>query len=325
MSTKGGRNASRTPEIQRIHLMEASMQFDDSIGQMEHDLRYALAQAPDVIGFTEITSSAWKNRLRNVCRELGYQPIILTKNIQLAVKTGGPGKVKVKDKGQLKAGEGSGGSIKARFIGWVRISWYEMDIFVHCCHWSRMRLGAERHTDITNTFAALVKKHGQNGRLSFFMGDLNINEGTDNRTDAPNMPNHIFRENGLLTIWDEFREIPPPTLGNVVFDVIGSYRPDAGVTAGRYLIHPKQNSDHSFVSGWYDIDVSKKTSTGLPTAIGTTGDPIDIIGRELPDGQGGDPYPYDYVSGNISWADYLDDDVYALPYAYGDSDSHRHG
>jgi hypothetical protein len=327
---KGG---AKKADIQRIHLMQASMQFSDSIPQLERDLDFVFAQGPDVVGFTEITSSRWKDILRTKARANGYVAVIApASNVNLAVKLGGDAQTGLKGQGAIKAADGVGGAYHGRYVAWARITWYGQNIYVHEAHWSRLKHGDRRHTDVTTQMAAQVKKHGQGNAISFFMGDVNISEGVDNRNDDPNMPNHIFRSHGLLTIWDEFRnQPPPPTLGRAVFDVVGSYRPDTQVTGARYVVHPKQRSDHSFVSAWYDVDVSERVVTsGGGSTGGGGGGPVGTISNpsgseETPE----EPKAYsDYWlsgSGSIDWSDYLDDDLYELPFAYGDSDSHRHG
>jgi hypothetical protein len=324
-AAKGG---GKKAVVKTIHLMQASMQFSDSIAQLERDLDYALSQGADVVGFTEITSDQWKQILRAKARAHGYAPVIAPKsNVNLAVKLGGDAQTGLKGQGAIKAADGVGGAYHGRYVAWARITWWGQNIYVHEAHWSRLKHGDRRHTDVTNQMAAQVKKHGQGNAISFFMGDVNISEGADNRNNERNMPNFIFRENGLLTIWDEFQVLPPPTLGGAVFDVVGSFRPDKQVVGKRYVVHPKQRSDHSFVSAWYDVDVSERV-----TAAGGGGDggPVGTISNPSGDAETPTaPKAYsDYWlpgSGVIDWSDYLDDDLYELPYAYGDSDSHRHG
>jgi len=100
--------------------------------------------------------------------------------------------------------------------------------------------------------------------------------------------------------------------------VIGCYRPDKQVEGKRYKVHPRQQSDHRPVSAWYDIEVSKASNGN----VGNTGDTGGDGG-----GDGAEPPDVDFYAtgGNIDWSDYLNDDLYPLPFAYGDSDSHRHG
>jgi hypothetical protein len=169
------------------------------------------------------------------------------------------------------------------------------------------------HTDQTRTMCAQVKKHGQGDAIAFFAGDINVDEGADNASDHPNMPNFIFRQQGLLTIWDELHVNPPVTIEHSTFDIIGCYRPDKQVEGKRYVVHPKQNSDHRQVSAYYDVDVSKKVTTGGGGGDGGDGgEPDDTDDTTV------DPDFY-ATGGNIDWSDYLDNELYPLPVASGDS------
>jgi hypothetical protein len=86
------------------------------------------------------------------------------------------------------------------------------------------------------------------------------------------------------------------------------------VTGKRYVVHPKQHSDHRFVSAYYDIDVAKKAVTGGGGGDGGDGDEPD----DGDDPGAADPDFY-ATGGNIDWSDYLDNELYPLPTATGDS------
>ena len=193
---------------------------------------------------------------------------------------------------------------------------------MHSAHWVFIPHVQESHGELTNlhtqttrVMCTQVKKHGQGDSISFFAGDINVDEEADNRLDHPNMPNFIFRSQGLLTIWDELHVNPPITIAHSTFDIIGCYRPDKQVTGTRYVVHPKQNSDHRPISAYYEVDVSKKVTTGGGGGGGGGGG--TVTDQDDPD-TGFDPYVY-ASAGNVNWTDYLDNELYPLPVATGDS------
>ena len=320
-----GRPTAAPKSIKKtIHLMQVSLQRTDTMAQMEHDMKYAFSQGPDVIGFTEMVGSQMRATFNRVCREHDWVPIIpagVGLTVPLAVKLGGDADTKVRSRGAKLALPGVAKQYENRYISWVQIKWHNQNIWVHEGHWSRTKWGAERHTSVSAMMAAQVKKHGAKDAISFWMGDLNVDELDDDRATharaAANL-NTIFRDVGLLSVFDELHVNPPATLaGKGTYDVIGSYRPDKQVEGKRYKVHPKQKSDHRPVSAWFDIEVGQKAVVNLGF-IGTENDPDSADPERV------DPDFY-ATGGNIDWSDYLKDDTYPLPYAYGDSDSHRHG
>jgi hypothetical protein len=85
------------------------------------------------------------------------------------------------------------------------------------------------------------------------------------------------------------------------------------------VVHPQRFSDHRALSAWYEVDVTKRATVNIGN-IGTN-----------PENEGTDPEteridPDFYATGgNISWDDFLSNELYPLPYAYGDSDSRTYG
>lgn len=314
---------SRRADYRTLHLMQCSMQFDDSLAQMAADIKYAIAQGPDVIGFTEVDNSM-RARWRQEVLANGYHPVTPhDAGTPFAVKTAGPAFTFVKNFGGVKVLDANLPYYGARYITWVVLRWHDQHITVHEGHWARTKWGVDRHKSMSTAMATQVKGHGQGDKISFWMGDLNIDAEGDSRPHAENL-NQIFRGNGLLSIFDELHVNPPPTLGGKgVYDVIGCYRPDTQVVGKRYIVHPKQRSDHSFVSAFYDVDVSVATTTGTESTDPGEGVIVEENGYLTPpSGEEGYVDPDFYATGgNISWADYLDSDLYPLHFAYGDSDS----
>lgn len=304
--------------------MQCSMQFNDSNAQITQDIKYACAQGADVIGFTEVDQnmrSLWKREVR----DNGYHPVVPhDAATPFAVKLNGPSATFVMNQGGVKVLEANLPHYGARYITWVKIRWHDQEIWVHEGHWARTKWGEGKHKDMSNAMAAQVKLHGNGREISFWMGDLNIDVTGDGRVQAANL-NQIFRGNGLLSIFDELHANPPKTHESGTYDVIGCYRPDRQVKGTRYKVHPKQRSDHSFVSAFYDIDISFKVGVGHEQDWDWQN--IDWNGGWNDYDQNGTESTPEYVDpdfyatgGNISWADYLDNELYPLPYATGDSD-----
>lgn len=325
------------PEHKKVkkgfHIHHASLLYSLPIAQREADITYAFDTGADVITFTEAHEADTRGAIMRIGRAKGYSPVTFggKGDNAIAVKLKGDPDGKHRSTGGVMASAGIPNKPKnpehpalftPKYVRWVRYAWYDQDIWIHTAHWifiphiiNAHGEGVKVHTDTTKTMCAQVKKHGQGDAISFFTGDINIDEGADNASDHPNMPNFIFRANGLLTIWDEMH-VSPPTIHDSTFDIIGSYRPDKQVEGTRYVVHPKQNSDHRQISAYYDIDVSKKVVTGGGGGDGGAGEGED----------GADPGPPEafddgiwFGGGTIDWSDYQDDSIYALPVATGDS------
>ena len=313
---------------QTLHIMQASLRVFDPLDQRRADIEYALSQDADVVCFTESGEAETRGVIQAQALMHGYAHVLFTPgDSQLAVKLKGPPDARLKAKGGVMVSAAIPGSFGPRYVRWARFAWYDQDIWMHAAHWvfiphvesSHGELTA-LHTKTTNTMCAQVKKHGQGDSISFFAGDINVDEGADNALDHPNMPNYIFRANGLLTIWDELHVNPPITVEHSTFDIIGCYRPDKQVAGTRYIVHPKQNSDHRFVSAFYTVDVSKKVVTGGGGGDGGDGDGGGTGADPTTDDDPGVSDPDFYATGgNIDWSDYLDNELYPLPHASGDS------
>jgi hypothetical protein len=300
-------------EQTRIQLYQMSSRFRMSdIGYWE-DFEFAASKAPNLIAVTE---SGTRNLAK--ARDYGYRPVSTRgTNNDNEVTIFLAHQHTLIDQGQVAGGSWvSKGQRVFSPILWVGFRVAGHKVYAHESHWVARTTDAghvdpsERdkylaHLHTTNVMVEQVKKHGRGKNISFFMGDLNVSEQADNAENNPNLPNHIFRTNGLLTIYDELGVRPKEggTFGSAIYDIIGSYKKDNSVTGIRYNIWPKQHSDHRPVSAWYDITEARKSS------VGQTPDPEPTPSED----------PSYVTGGNIDYSDYQGNDIYPMPVATEDS------
>jgi len=245
-------------KTKRLHLMQASMQFNDTPAQQRSDFDEILARGADVIGFTEVNANKpIAQLLHTAAHAAGYR--VLNSH-----KGGDPLAVKrehdVLDAGWQPVhpgnpGPAAQGGYAPRGISWAQIDFDGELVFVHEAHWitgfDRRDERAARHTMLSEAMSEIVTQHARGRCLSFFMGDDNIDERVDVGRN-PEKPAAIFADAKLLTIWDELDEYPG-THGKRVIDIIGSHERDRRVTAHRVKVWPQLHTDHRQVSAWYDI------------------------------------------------------------------------
>lgn len=294
----------------QLHILHASSLLTLTNDQAEADLRNLLGKNPDVYGTTETHTPARIEMMRKVGKDMGY-------TVHHQPNIGEPFMVKIQDNlkvhnvGRVLAQKGNGlprGStnlIDNRYISWLHLKFWGLDLFTHITHWQahteESALRTTAHVRETRVMAAQVKLHGVGNNISFFQGDLNYDENDRNRLHGANSPLVIFREQSLKIIWDELGSTPAPTFENRAIDVIGRYMHDDRVKGKRYKVYPRGNSDHRAISSWYDVEVRKKTVNNDPPP------------KEKP--------PIYATGGDIDWSDYDDNSLYPLPYAVDDSDT----
>ena len=296
-----------------FHIMHASMRFDRPPEEFKDAIRWQMQQDPDIISYTEI--SRFHKELREVCQGTNYRPALASKGREggFIVKVGDHCRVTDQDSVfalEGRPGPASQGGFADRYIFMVKIKWYGEDIWYHSAHWTTgYYKSPERdrwHEHMTSIMVNQVKKHGKGRTLSFFGGDQNVDEQSDNqRRDARSQMDGVFRDNGLLTIWDEMG-VFPPTHGlehGPTIDIIGSYNPDKRVKAKRWKVYPKHASDHRPISAWYEITHTQGGNVG-----GNTG------------GGKATPKKGFVHGGNVDFSDYADGRIYDLPMAVDDSD-----
>lgn len=149
-------------------------------------------------------------------------------------------------------------SAKFRWIGadnsiiWANNTQADSHIEVagHPRHLPRVELATEMFRDAARHM--VIDAHGKS--LAFLMGDMNVDEDADNRVDWWGFPNQIFREHGLVSIYDELHTPASfDTHGRRKIDVIASYKGDARVEAELVSRGPRLGSDHNPVLGRYRV------------------------------------------------------------------------
>lgn len=312
-----------------IHIIQGSLKVSDPVADFKEDIRYQLSFDPDLVFLTEMRN--FHNALREVLPD-SYRPIFLPNNKEEAfyVKVGDH--ANVKSRGAVKVhpgdpGTGADGLVgyPARYVNWVQMNWWGEDIWYHGSHWvPGQTFSSERqsrHVQMSKQVAKQVRLHSRGDAVCFFSGDANINAAGTGK-EVRNSMDRIFRDEGLLTIWDEMG-VAPSTHGGPqgpTIDIIGSFNLDKRVKATRWKVHPRTNSDHRFVSAWYDI--TDKVKGGVSGGASNGGG-----GSGTGGGSNGPGNPQDdendetiVSGGNRDFSDYLDGSVYALPWAIDDSD-----
>ena len=318
------------PEAQKpptLHLMHCSTWAGGTDAEKLADIKYALSQDPDIVSFTEMADQ--RDLLREACKGTKYVPVFIPNNKGECFAVRVTDHSKIKDRGavQVHPGQDSGPAALRygpRYVSWATVKWHGLDVTMHTAHWlahltdgdkAEQAQRQKRHTQMTNAMATQVRKHGAGDKLSFFSGDCNADD--DDRNAAAKSTSRAFRSEGLLTVWDE-KNVHPPTHADRTIDIIGRLVLDKKIKALRYKVHPKQNSDHRFISVFYEITPAKKGSVG---GSGSTGGNSGGAGSGSGGGGHRDPY---VTGGNIDWSDYEDGTVYDLPYAVDDSDGSNH-
>jgi len=299
-----------------LHLMHCSMRFDRPPEEFKDAIRWMHSLEPDIVSFTEMTR--FHKELRQVCQGTRYRPVLSSRGKEggFMVKTGD--ECHVKDSGAVfvlpgNPGPASQGGYAPRYVNWVRVKWHGEDIYHHTTHWLTKYWKNDArdalHEKSTKVMCDLVKRHGKGMDLAFFGGDQNVDEEADNRKmGVRSQMDKTFRDNGLLTIWDEM-EVTPPTHGlskGPTIDILGSFNPDKRVKAKRWKVYPKHASDHRPIAAWYEIQQTRQAGVGGSNTGGGKNDPTPKKGF--------------VTGGNVDFSDYRDGSVYPLPYAIDDSD-----
>lgn len=315
----------------KVHLMHASMLRILTPAKYGEDVEYIISQDPDMVSMTEVVDN--HGIIRDVCKNTDYRPVFFANNQHEAFL------VKISEHSRLRGhanimahqgdgsnqitGPGSGG-YPNRYVSWVHVKYWDEDVWYHTGHWvagvqnfnSEQRVN--RSNRMSQRMAIQVRKHSQGDHVSFFSGDVNQDDVPVEDARKGEF-NSIFRSAGLLTMWDE-NSVYPPTHGRSTIDVIGRYTPDKKVKNTRYKVHPKQNSDHRFISGWYEIPNTQGSNHGGGNSGGGGGG-----GGGNPDPGTGPTDPDFYATGgNVDFSDYADGEVYDLPQAVDDSDGSNH-
>lgn len=210
--------------------------------------------APDVIGLTELTAP-----LRKVvaarCKEAGYhfgnlgqEGLALNPRNHL-IETGGITVLAGKG-GMAKGNHPSRGIMELTFRtpkGSV--------VTVHESHWNTDPVDPkydQRDEGRKVQSEAMVERvalHGKGRRLSFWMGDTNSNERTDQNDEVQTTLTH----GGLVSVFDALKKYPATHGKSETIDVIGYYKNDARVTPEKVVAGKVRGTDHRRVDATFSI------------------------------------------------------------------------
>jgi len=299
-----------TSSKQNIELLHASSYAALSTDQFVKDLLFALNKAPDIATFTELGTR--HPEFNSTCRDNGYEPVFATYGEGFAVKR--DKNIKIKNKGAVKVSEGGQG-YDAQYVSWVILDFYGFTVVHHVAHWlAHLQDGggrAQKHQMMDKAVCQQVRKHGAGENVAFFAGDTNADKDDADATRRATYK--MFRDNDLLTIWDEFHVYPNTHTGSSqgnqgrTIDVIGSYNLDKKVVGKSYKAYPMQNSDHRPIGAVYTID-----GAAVKQSKDKGGKNTGHKGKDFVTG------------GKVDWSDYADTEVYDLPQAIDDSDGSNH-
>jgi GH25 family lysozyme M1 (1,4-beta-N-acetylmuramidase) len=246
-----------------LHIVQSSMEIGDNAAQATADLRklfnkdtYGKRGMPHVIGFTEAgvkhiataVSLAIKNAGYREIDGIGGGKIALRGDCQFCSKTD----LKVLEPQPTQPGaHGDRGVLAVQFFspeGNV-VTFFEQ-------HWvTAFGRGNKRrdakHIKQTEAMIRLMREGAEGTAIVFGAGDLNVHEKKvpDLR---PGSPERLMTAAGMVSIYDELQTYPV-TMGGVLFDYIWSYTGDTRVSAVDVVVHPKRNSNHRAVSGFYMV------------------------------------------------------------------------
>lgn len=235
------------------------MKFNQSRAQIESDAEDILSRESDFVGFTEAPPGGnVRPVLLEVALDFGYRLHRGPGDTCIAVQRDW----KVVDSGselvvERKPGPARLGGHGPRFIDFVTAERDGEIVSVHEAHWltgyTRSNERKAQHVEMTQAMIRNVRAHAPGRALSFFMGDININERLDQGKD-PLRPHAQFTKAGLQTIWDELQTYTPGThgTGNPI-DIIGKTVLDARVTGRKVKVWPKGHSDHRAMSAFYEV------------------------------------------------------------------------
>lgn len=245
--------------LSSLALSQLSMQFSDDERQIDRDLDavFGERQRCDFWGLTEASPH---NRVRERVR-------LAVKRHGLHLAQAGPGDTLIVSPHEPYAngahfvhpgrpGPASQGGHGPRYIDWAAARIHGERVYFHEAHWLAHLATSEArrldHTRMTRAMIRHVADKAVGRRLSFFAGDINVDEATDTGRNHA-LPDWLFHQGGLETVWDELKRTPA-THGRRTIDVIGSYTLDRRVSARRVEVLPLLNSDHHQVIAHYSIE-----------------------------------------------------------------------
>lgn len=226
------------------------MQFSDTHRQVNADLDAIFSRGADAIGFTEVDPGNLRPVLHAAAKDHGYVVPVHRTSEAVAVR-----RETLLDHGVIPVHAGRLGLHGPRHIDWVEFKFGPNSVFFHEAHWvtghGRDASRKRDHIKMTKAMIEATSRHGGGRHLSFFAGDINIDERFDKGQDH-SKPDYLFNQAGLTTIWDELHRTIG-THGRRTIDILGSYDRDGRVSAQKVKVWEQLNADHRQVSAWYRI------------------------------------------------------------------------
>lgn len=233
-----------------LHVMQVSTQFTDNGTQFNADMSYIVAQNPDVVGLSELGQTGRKAAFQAFANSHGYKPSDFAGDAQIMVREGSGISFKGWDSEFV---HDSHGRTMAKRIVMAHVDVFGVDVWAHVAHWvpeaQNGGQAAEDHRATSREMANQVVKHARGRTLSVFMGDINADP------DRAHYPRALFRSADMVTVWDE-KKVQPITFSQSTIDIVGRHTGREDVRISNWKVHPPQNSDHKFVSVWYEVGVA---------------------------------------------------------------------
>lgn len=252
------------PASKSIRVGQSSMQFSDTDKQFAHDLRIILAYKPHVQGLTEVNGSH-VSLFREICRELGYKPILPDGrgDCALAVRRRGwrPTSIVYGSDHAIdaKAGLARHGGHRARANVWVTVT--DPDLGKLSFNENHMVTGSARslgrHRQVLRQLrvaAERARKQARGTGMSWMMCDLNV----DPQDFRGKRVYRLIERLGWEPVFEELKRWPS-THGRRTIDVIMHWDADRRVDPTKMRVGRKQLfTDHDNVYVDYEVLLQKK-------------------------------------------------------------------
>lgn len=245
----------------KVHLLEAPMQFSDSVKKFEADVEVLLSRKADIVGLTEAGSSRHKALVR-AAKNAGYQLVhphfpekqfpslanervtcpILVKDEHEVRKDWYVHGIDANPKPPRQGGHGPRGWTFAR----VKVG--DEIIVVSQGHLITKGRNPDdgarfkQNTTMLRKGTTVLKREAKGPRVGVMMADMNL---PDNQLDIP----------GLTSIWDERKRPENPIVNILTLDQ------DSRVKITRIRRWPLMNSDHQPFSAWMEIEEKQGKKT----------------------------------------------------------------
>lgn len=233
-----------------LHLQHASLQFSDPPPQIKADLETILRRGAHLVSFTETTPGGILPTVRAAVSGQGYRLRHAGADVAFAVRND----VAILDVDYRQAHPGRPGLPRdgghgPRGVGSITADVDGETVSLNAAHWVTGQ--REGHEAMTRVMIEETLARARGRRLSFFSGDVNVDEATDHGRNH-HLPDWLFGQAGLTTVWDELEELRN-THGQRTIDVIGSCDVDGRVEALEVKRWRQLHTDHRQISAYYTI------------------------------------------------------------------------